>query len=202
MAGIVGDMYDKTGHVFETLKENEKKEETVNALVAEFRAKEAYTDEMRDELTKFLMDCTRQQISPQSERRVMRLIRIISDLENMTDEIYHVSLLLERSVKKDQLFKDKEMKALAPYVGLVGDLLGFVQNHLGRPISPEEAELASIMETGIDQARNKLRKKSRRRIEAGENVKVELLFIDFVRRLEQLGDYCYSIANLLARLGD
>jgi phosphate:Na+ symporter len=202
MAGIVSSMYGKIGEVLSTLKETPDKESAVNALTSELKEKEAYADEMREELTHFLIECTRQQLNYQSERKVSRLLRIIADLENMTDDCYGVSLLLERSVKKGQLFKGKEMRALAPYTDLVGGFLNFVQIHLGHVLLPKEAEEAAETEQKIDTARNKLRKYGRKRIEAGENVKTELLFIDLIRRLEQLGDYCYSISAALAHLED
>jgi phosphate:Na+ symporter len=200
MAGIVSSMYARIGGILSTLKENPEKEAAIDALTLELKEKEVYADEMREELTHFLIECTRQQLNYRSERRVSRLLRIIADLENMTDDCYGVALLLERSVKKDQIFKGKEMKALAPYAALVGSFLNFVQIRLGHMLLPGEAEEAAETERKIDKARNKLRKYGRKRIEAGENVKTELLFIDLVRRLEQLGDYCYSISAALAHL--
>ncbi|MDR1931019.1 MAG: Na/Pi cotransporter family protein [Treponema sp.] len=202
MAGIVSSMYAGIGELLLTLKENPEKEKAVDALAAELKEKEAYADEMREELTHFLIECTRQQLNYRSERKVSRLLRIVADLENMTDDCYGVGLLLCRSVKKDQIFKGKEMAALAPYTDLVGDFLNFVRNHLGEPLRSEDAELAALTEERIDRARDKLRKYGRKRIEAGEDVKTELLFIDLVRRLEQLGDYCYSISAALSHLED
>jgi phosphate:Na+ symporter len=202
MAGIVSAMYGRISTVLATLQENPGKEKAVESLTAELRDREAYADEMREALTHFLMECNRQQVNPRSERRISRLLRIVADLENMTDDCYGVSLLLERSVRKNQLFKGKAMEALAPYTRLVGEFLDFVQARLGKNLTMEEAGQAAVIEERINKARNKLRKYGRKRIEAGEDVKTELLFIDFVRRLEQLGDYCYSISAALARLED
>jgi phosphate:Na+ symporter len=202
MAGIVSDMYDRISEVMGTLKENPNKEEAVDELVEELRAKENYADEMREELTHFLIECTRQQLNESSERRISRLLRIISDLENMTDDCFGVSLVLERSVKKDQLFSGASMRALAPYAALVGEFLDFVQTRLGRALTREESEHAALTEERINKIRNKLRKRGQKNIEAGENVKTEILFIDFIRRLEHLGDYCYHISAALTHLND
>jgi phosphate:Na+ symporter len=120
----------------------------------------------------------------------------------MTDDCYNVSLLLQRSVLKDTLFTGTSVKALAPFTRLVGEFLEFVQTRLGRMLTPEEAEQAKKTEDRINKARNRLRKYGRKRIQAGENVNTELLFIDFIRRLEHLGDYCYHISNALAHLDD
>ncbi|MDR0402371.1 MAG: Na/Pi cotransporter family protein [Treponema sp.] len=199
MAGIVSSMYSRVSGILETLKEHPKQKDAVQKLTSELREKEAYADEMREELTHFLIECTGQHLNVHSEMRVSRLLRIIADLENMTDDCLAASLILETSVEKDRVFKGKAMQALAPYTSLVGDFLVFVQNHLGSRLLPEDARRAAAMEDGITGAQKKLRKYGRRRIEAGKNVKAELLFIDFIRRLEQLGDNCYSISAALAR---
>jgi phosphate:Na+ symporter len=90
------------------------------------------------------------------------------------------------------------MEALIPYVAQVENFLAFVQENLGRRLTGEQAEFADQLEDEVDKSRDKLRKLGRKRIEAGEDVKTELLFIDVVRRIEKMGDYCYNIAGALA----
>ncbi|MDL2228629.1 Na/Pi cotransporter family protein [Treponema sp. OttesenSCG-928-L16] len=196
MAGIASSMYARFSETLNTSVEDEK----VLAMVQEMREKEQYADEMREELTRFLIECTRQQLNRRSERNVTQLLRIIADIEDMTDDCFSLILLLQRSVKKDLRFKTKEMEALSPYVGLVGDFLTFVQEHLGHHLTEDQSLYAEKLENKIDKSRNKLRKLGRKRIEAGENVKTELLFIDMVRRIEKLGDYCYNISEALYRM--
>ncbi|GHV95809.1 phosphate:sodium symporter [Spirochaetia bacterium] len=197
MAGLVSSMYARFSGVLRTLRETEDKQAAVTSLTAELKQKEEYADEMREELTAFLMECAREQLNPRSERRVSQLVRVISDLEDMTDDCYSISMILERSVRKDHIFKGKEMGALVPYVNQVEDFLTLVRENLGRP-SPEKIWEARELESAIDKARNKLRKLGRKRIEAGKDVKTELLFIDLVRRIEKLGDYCFDIAETIA----
>jgi phosphate:Na+ symporter len=201
MAGLAAAMYQEIRSAFPSLQQKSPGDDTekaVEILVKEMGTQEAYADEMREELTRFLIECTRQQLSPQSERRVSLLLRIVRDLEDVTDDCFSVALLLERSVKKKLTFKHKEMEALMPYMGMVETSLSFVQDHLGQPLSPEQAVYARDLEGKIDKSRNKLRKLGRKRIEAGEDVKTELLFIDVVRRIENLGDHCYDIATALS----
>jgi phosphate:Na+ symporter len=198
MAGVASSMYAVVSGALRDILEAPDKEGLVNALVQEMKQKEAYADEMREVLTAFLIECTREQLNQHSRRRISSLIRIIADLEDMTDGCFSISLLLERSVKKNQIFKGKEMNALAPYAGMVGDFLTLVGDRLGRGMSAEETAWAKDLEDKIDKSRNKLRKLGRKRIEAGKDVKTELLFIDLVRRIEKLGDYCYDIAESLS----
>ena len=51
------------------------------------------------------------------------------------------------------------------------------------------------LEGEINSTRKKLQKLSRKRIQAGMDVQTELIFIDLVRRIERLGDYCASITT-------
>jgi phosphate:Na+ symporter len=201
MAGIASAMYARVSAALGSLRQAVDQEAAVDALVRDMQEKEEIADEMREELTRFLIECTRQQLSHQSDRKVYHLLRIIADLEDMTDDCYSVSLLLERSVKKDLIFKEKEMVALAPYIGLVEEFLDFVQKQLGSRMTLKQILYARDLESRIDKSRDKLRKLGRKRIEAGENVKTELLFIDLVRRIEKLGDWCSNISEALAKIG-
>jgi phosphate:Na+ symporter len=198
MAGIVSAMYAQVSGALRSLPDTAVKEDLVDALVEQMKEKEEFADEMREGLTRFLIECTRQQLHYHSEQKVSQLLRIIADLEDMTDDCYSVGLILERSVKKHQLFKEKEMEALAPYIGLVENFLTFVQEHLGQSLSAAQRGYAEELEGQINKFRDRLRKLGRKRIEAGENVKTELLFIDLVKRIERLGDYCYNISEALA----
>jgi phosphate:Na+ symporter len=199
MAGLASSMFAGISKVLRDLPQEKHKEEAVDALVEKTREQEEFADEMRVELTRFLIECRRPQLGGQSERKIYQLLRIISDLEDMTDDCYGVGLLLERSVKKNLYFKDKEMEALVPYTRLVEDFLAFVREQLGRTITAEQESYAAELENLIDKSRDKLRKMGRKRIEAGADVKAELLFIDVVRRIEKVGDYCYNIAGALRR---
>jgi phosphate:Na+ symporter len=195
MAALAFSMYRKLRDSLQNLNP-----ETADALVAELRDKEDYADQMREVLTSYLMECTRGQLNLRSEQNVSLLLRVIADLEDMTDDCYSVSLLLERSVRKKQVFKRKEMEALDPYMGLVEEFLSFVKERAGGKLTPEQVLYAKGIEDNIDELRNKLRKLGRKRIEEGADVKTELLFIDLVRRIEKLGDYCYSISNSMGEM--
>jgi phosphate:Na+ symporter len=160
-ATLASTMYSRVSAALQALPDEADRAALIDALVVEMRDKEAYADAMREELTRFLIECTRQQLSHRSAAKVSHLLSIIVDLENMTNDCYSVSLLLERSVKKDLLFKHKEMEALIPYMGLVEASLRLVQVHLGSPMSADEAAQAEELECQIDKSRDRLRKLGR-----------------------------------------
>jgi phosphate:Na+ symporter len=197
MAGIVSLMYARFSSLLQELHEISDKEKAATRFREEMKQKESYVDEMRETLTAFLIECTRRKLNPQSERRVTRLMRVISDIEEMSDECYGISCLLERSARKKRIFKSEEIDNLVPYVGLVEEFLVLLQEKLGQGLSIKSTILAKKLEVDIGKSRRKLQKLSRKRIEAGKDVQTELLFIDLVRRIERLGDYCGNITEKL-----
>jgi phosphate:Na+ symporter len=198
MAGLAQYMFTRFSIVLLSLLDIKNKQAVVDELGAELRQKEAYADEMRDEISAFLMECATRRLNQRSEHRISQLLRVISDLEDMTDDCCSMSFLLESSVKRGHIFEKKEMGALAPYLQLVKDFLDLVHENFGRTLSQEILQKAGRLEDEIDNYRNKLRKMGRKRLESGKDVKTELLFIDLVRRIEKLGDYCYEIAETFA----
>jgi phosphate:Na+ symporter len=179
------------------LDEISDKESATVLFRDEMNQKKSYVDEMRETLTAFLIECTRRKLNYQSERRVTRMMRVIGDIEEMSDECYGISCLLERSVRKNRIFKKEEMDELVPYVGLVEEFLGLLQKKLGQGLSLKSTLHAKKLESDISKSRKRLQKLSRKRIETGKDVKTELLFIDLVRRIEKLGDYCGNITEKL-----
>jgi phosphate:Na+ symporter len=205
MSGLVSSMFARFCGVLQSLPESVDNRQTlVTDLSAELKIKEQYADEMHEQIGAFLMECAKKHLNLRSEHRVSQLLHVISDLEDMTDDCCSISSLLERSVKKDRLFKAKEMDALTPYLKKVEDFLNMVKEGLATPwvaghnFSVEALHNAENLEEEINKNRDKLRKLGQKRIEAGEDVKTEILFIDLVRRIEKIGDYCSSIAKTLA----
>ena len=197
MAGVVSFMYSRLCNFLRSLRETGGKtgEKAVAGLCEELEKREQYVDEMLEALSGFLAECSRVKLSSRSQDRVTGLLRAIGNLEEMSDECYSISRLLEKSVRKNYVFKPKEMDDLIPYVELVEEMLSLLEERLGRQATVEQKVRAAELEDNIDKSRKKLQKIGRKRIEAGGNVRTELLFIDLVRRIEKLGDYCFEISE-------
>ena len=199
MAGIVSFMYSRFCSALRGLRETGGQDsgEAAAALCDELLQKEQYVDEMLETLSGFFAECSRMKLNHRSETRIAGLLRVIGDIEQMSDECYSISRLLERSVRKNCVFEGREMDELIPYVELVEEFLSLLEKRLRNP-TEEQRIRAAELETRIDKTRNKLQKMGRKRIEAGGNVRTELIFIDLVRRIEKLGDYCFDISEAVA----
>ncbi|MGP1577545.1 MAG: Na/Pi cotransporter family protein [Treponema sp.] len=161
--------------------------------------KEDYADQMQEELSRYLIEISRESLSGKADHNVRLMLTIVDDLENMTDHIYELAMHLEKSMKKKMKLPKEDMDKLLPYIDIVKRFIRFVHEHLNKPLSSAHLMLADEMETTIDTMRTNLKKLARKRLEEGANVKAELLYIDIVRTIEKIGDSAFSISEALSK---
>ena len=166
----------------------------------ELTRQEDYADQMKEQLTKYLVHCARLPLSAQQGDSLSIMQQIVDDLEEMTDDCYNVALLLQKSINKQMEFKQEDMDRLDPYLDLARQIMYFIRDNINKHLDPDQLLIAKEIETQIDVFRHNLKKVARKRLEAGANVKAELLYIDLVRQIEKFGDRAYSIAGALAQL--
>ncbi|MCK5673412.1 MAG: Na/Pi cotransporter family protein, partial [Spirochaetales bacterium] len=123
-----------------------------------------------------------------------------NELESIGDSCYSLILLAERRYQKKIPLNKTGFDDLKPYSEIVKQFIVFIKLHLNRYLSDKELKSAMDLETEIDNQRLILRKKSQHRLQEGENVKGELLYIDIVRHMEHIGDYAMNIAEALRHL--
>ena len=158
---------------------------------------EAYADQMQEELSKYLVHCKDLPLTENQSNNISQMLRIVDELESMTDDCYSVGLLLNRSVEKKMSFAPEDLERLDPYIDLVNRFLEFIRSNINRHLSTEQLEEARTLEDQIDLFRKNLKKVARKRLESGADVKSELLYIDLVRHLEKIGDRAFSISEAL-----
>ena len=159
---------------------------------------EDYVDQMHEQITRYLVHCEALELSEKQVQHISSMLQIVDELENMSDNCYTTIMLLGRSIEKKMKFLQEDMERLLPYLELVRQFLQFIRRNINNQITPEKLELARELEDGIDAFRKDLKKVARKRLEGGADVKSELLYIDVIRRIENIGDNCFNISeNLL-----
>lgn len=191
---IVEKMFNRFWVVFNN---SDKK---LGSEVKDLKLMEDYTDKMQEEITKYIIDAAND--SPQSgnAERITALIRIVNELESIGDSCYSLILLAERRYQKKILINELGVNDLKPYSEIVQKFIMFIKQHLNRYLSDEELLAAIELEREIDNQRRILRKKAQHRLQDGESVKGELLYIDIIRNMEHIGDYAMNIAEALRHL--
>lgn len=194
MAGIIGDMFSRFLLVF---KNPDKK---MGAEVESVKLTEEYTDRMQEDISTFLARCAQQSLNPTSAANVNAMIRIAHELENIGDSCYNLMILAERRYRKDIAFPESSLEDLEPYTGRVSEFIEFIKERLNRHLSRTELDTAFKLEESINEFRNKLKDKAQERLSKGSDVKSELMFIEIVRKIEQVGDHALNVAQALRQI--
>jgi len=155
---------------------------------------------MHEGLTKYLLSITSMDLSERTRERVNIKLRIVSELENMTDECLSIAFIIKKKHDKKLEFDPESVAALDPFGELVDEFLDFIAERLNVGINQEELKIASEMEDRIDDYKRRLKKTARHRLDRGADVRAELLYIDLIRHIEKIGDCAYAIAEELRNL--
>lgn len=188
MGAKVMEMFDSIYNSFVNPKNAEPESERVKYL-------ENYIDEMNEAITDFLQKCARLPNANRKDRKhFSNLLHITDSLENLSDE----TCSLMHTVKKyvtDENYKllSKRTKEIEDYIEEVRIFYEQVCVYFAFGFTQNEKLAGEFIEQKIDATKKKLKKASRKRLEAGSDVKEELQYIDMVRKIERAGDCVYSM---------
>lgn len=191
MSNIVHDM---SMWVMQALQEDQITVKHTRDKVNEF---EALTDQIQHNISKFLTDCMVGNLSEDQANRIRAMYRIAHELENVGDGCKKITYWLERRADKKLEFHKSGIDDLADYNAHVLDFLKYNDDHLNNRLEAFSLEHAKAMEDNLNKQRNTLKKIVRKNLSKGGNVRGEMIYLDIVRHLEQMGDSCYNISQEL-----
>ena len=192
MTDVVSDMFDKI-----QIGVTKRTQEFIENYAEESTRAEDYVDQMHEQITHFLIKCESMQLTDKQIKHISGMIQIVDELENMSDSCFATIMLIVRSIEKKMKFQQADMDRLLPYIELVRQFLQFIRRNINTQLTQDKLDMAAELEDGIDAFRKDLKKVARKRLEGGADVKAELLYIDVVRRIENIGDNCFSISETL-----
>jgi len=194
MAGIVHKMFTIFREVFDNPQTKMITE------VTELKEMEDYTDQMQEQISAYISDCTKEHLNERSAVNANAMIRIVNELESIGDSCFNLIILAQRRYDKKLQIDERALKDFAPYSDHVFSFIEFIKKHLNEHLPEEELNNAIKLEDEINGMRNVLKKSSQTRLQEGGNVKGELLYIDLIRHVERIGDYSINVAQALRQI--
>ncbi len=191
MAGINAEMFSNFVDVFNN------PEKKLGKRVKQLKDMEDFTDQMQEQITAYLIECSTEGLNEDGMIMATGMIRIVNELESIGDSCFNLALLAERRHNKELDIPNEAVKALGPITNTVSDFLTFIRTNMNHQFTENELNEALKLETRVDEERRILKKKTRKRIQAGSDVKAELLYLDIVKHIEHIGDYALNIAEAL-----
>ena len=178
-----------------TFKEKESIKDTIHIA----KENELKSDQMQEEISTYLAECTKHELSLESSQEAAAMMRIVNELESIGDSTLNLFLQIDRLSDKLQLTEDIKGDVLEMYDKVIEFIKwndSFILNDI-KSMTQEDIDKSIKYERGIDKLRNVLLDSSRKRLSEGAIPKSELLFMDIIKHLEHIGDYSLNISQAL-----
>ena len=194
MAEVTEEMFNTFQEVFNNPDKN------MGSFVEKLRDQEDLTDQMQMEISKFLVECTNDDLGETSIKNVNALMRVVHELESVADSCFRLMLFTEKKYNEKIKLHPNSRNEVKRISKLVSEFISFYRTNLNKHLHREDLNLAYKLEEQIDNLRDTLKRESRHRIQDGANVKSELLYIDMIRHFEHIGDNSLNIAEALREI--
>ena len=191
MSDITENMFNTFFEVFNNL------DKQIDDKVENIKEMEELTDQMQLEISKYLVECSKEELSETSIKNVNAMMRIVHELESIGDSCYKLILLCQRKYAKNLELHPKAKEEIKNYSELIYEFIHFNKSRLKEHLQKQELDIAYELENQINTSRNNLRKAARIRLQQGANVQSELLYLDVLKNFEHIGDYSLNIAQAL-----
>ncbi|HJN68855.1 MAG: Na/Pi cotransporter family protein [Candidatus Marinimicrobia bacterium] len=182
--------------------ETYKDRKNMTKSVSKAKKLEYLSDQMQEQISTYLAECTKHELSFESSKGAAAMMRIANELESVGDSTLNLFLQLER-MEDGLKFDDRMNKEVLEIFNLVMKFIAwnhsFIKNDI-QSMTEEHLYKSIEYEKEIDDIRNQFIDLSRERLSKGSNPKAELLFLDIVKHLEHIGDFSLNISQALEQL--
>ncbi|HQB54525.1 MAG TPA: Na/Pi cotransporter family protein [Sphaerochaeta sp.] len=169
---------------------------SIDDLVDLMRRDEEYADQMQEQLSNFIVHLLQDAQTTTNASSLNSLIRVMDELESVTDSCYALAMLSQRRYKMGWKYEDEIMDEMECFHLIVQEFLDYVRDRMDRTLTKAEMQKANEYEDQINALRTSLGNKVQDRLSEGiGDVKAELLILELIRHLEHIGDYCTNIAE-------
>jgi len=190
MSNTVNDFLSKSKSIFTDNKS------TIS--IEEARKMEDLTDKMQEEISNYLAECAKHELSEKSSKNTADMIRIVNELESVGDSILNLFLINEKLDKKtlNSEMKNQILELFTKVDEFIHWNHSFIENDI-KKMTNQDIEKSIKYENDIDDLRNKFIDLSSKRLSKDSNSLSELIFVDIIKHLEHIGDFALNISQAL-----
>lgn len=194
MAMVVEDMFDITLEIFSN------PDKKLANRVEKVQKTELLTDQMQEEITRYLQKCASENISETNYANINVLMRVVHELESIGDSNNNFCLTVQHKYDKKIALHPKAEADIRELAKLTKSFISSLRSNIVTHINEDGLNQAYKLETIINEMRRSVNKEARLRMQQGCDVRSELLFLDLVRYLEHIGDNSLNIMQALNQM--
>lgn len=169
---------------------------TIDDLVDLMKRDEEYADQMQEQLSNFVVHLLQDAQTSTNASSLNSLIRVMDELESVTDSCYALAMLSQRRYKMGWKYEREILDEMETFHLVVQEFMDYIRDRMDRTLTKAEMQKAIEYEEQINALRTDLGNKVQDRLNDGlGDVKAELLILELIRHLEHIGDYCTNIAE-------
>lgn len=151
-------------------------------------------DEMTADITEYLVRCSSAEIGKENAVEVAQMIRIVSELEEITDTIYRLVKFVQRKYKKEREFTSEAIQGIRDYTVVIARFIAFYNEKMFKPIGKADIRTALTLEDEIDATRKALNRAAMERMKTPEpDIKAEILNMEINNHCEKIGNYALNV---------
>lgn len=175
----------------------EQPDQDLTEEVKNLKRLEDDADMLTHDITEYLVRTSAAEISPENARAVSRMVRIASELEEISDVIYRLVQITARKYKKERAFGNEASLNVSDLAATVVEMIEFYEAVLkSGHASEDDVARAEALEVKTDRLRKQYNKASMERMSSTEgSVKTEMISVDLHNQFELIGNYALSVVK-------
>jgi len=191
LAALTREMLDGYERVFEN------PDKDLSSEIVHLKQLEDDADVLTHDITEYLVLCSSAEISSQNAHVVASMIRMVSELEEISDALYRLIKFTERKYSKNREFTDDATEGVREMVVTLKEAFRWLGQRLFDPLSHGDIDAVKAIEKKTHSLKKKLNKAAMKRIQAeGGDVRAEMLTVDMNNHLGSLASYVRNVVEV------
>jgi len=176
-----------------------EKRKMQDKFLKKIRKREEITDNIELEVAEYLTKISSFNLSTSATRRIRAMHSIINDLERVGDIYFQMSKTYETMREQELRLPPEAIKEIEEMLDLVLNCIRLVRENMKSYNGDIDLEKAIEIEKEINEKRDLLKSAHYSRLEKGDyHAKAGVMFLDFLSRLEKIGDHLFNVNEALA----
>ena len=177
-----------------------KKQKKQERFLKKIEKREQITDNIELEISEYLTKISSANLTDTATRKIRSMHSIINDLERVGDLYYQMSKTFEDMMDLDVALPKDAVLEVSDYLDVILRAIKLMRANMeksnGKPIN---LDAAIELENEINATRDQMKEAHYRRLEQGiYTSQAGVIFLDYITRLEKIGDHIFNVQEALA----
>ncbi|MEX2600878.1 MAG: Na/Pi symporter, partial [Balneolaceae bacterium] len=176
-----------------------KKQKMQEKFLEKIKKREQITDNIELEVAEYLTRISGANLSESATRRIRNMHSIINDLERVGDIYFQMSKTFEQMQAGEIELPEDAISEIGSILDLIHSSIQIVRENLDKTNGDVNLDKAILIENQINHRRDELKNSHYRRLETGAySTKAGVMYLDYLTRLEKIGDHLFNVNESLA----